>query len=149
LKDNPKMPLGKAMIEGGYKPSTATHPKQNFIDRKGTVVAADEWRDKLRGAGINEEFLKNKYVEWANATKIKGSMTEPDKIVPDYETQLKVLPDIRRDLGLPVDKGGTEVNVSVTNNNLNIPIQDIESFIKWRDEQRRAGLQSPTTSSTE
>ena len=93
------------MIEGGYSPKTGSHPKQKLVVRKGVAIALEDWREYLRGSGLGEEKLQQKYQEWVDAVKIKSSMTEPDKVVPDYETQLKVKDDIRRDLGLPIEKG--------------------------------------------
>lgn len=102
LKENPDKPLGQAMREAGYKPSTSSHPKSDFLALKGTAVVIEQWREALRGSGLHEGWLLKKYREWGEATKIKSSLTEPDKVVPDYETQLKVKDDIRGDLGLPV-----------------------------------------------
>ena len=116
LKDNPDMPLGEAMRRAGYKPKTSWSPKQNFLGLKGTVVAMEQWREALRGSGLDEAKLIAKYNEWIDATKIKSSLTEPDKEVPDYETQLKVKDDLRRDFGLPVEKAVTqEVNIKLAN----------------------------------
>ena len=53
-------------------------------------------KDKLAGRGITIDFMAEKYKEWINAKKWKGSMTEPDKVVNDYETQLKAKDDINR-----------------------------------------------------
>ena len=104
LKENPEKSLAQTMKEAGYKPSTSRHPRKNFLALKGTVVAVEKWREALRGSGLDEQRLLAKYNEWIDATKVKSSLTEPDKIVPDYETQLKVKDDIRRDLGLPTEK---------------------------------------------
>ena len=107
LKENPGKPVGRAMREAGYKRSTSLKPKQNFTELKGTIVAIEQWREALRGSGLDESYLIAKYKEWISATKVKSSMTEPDKVVPDYDTQLKVKDDIRSDLGLPVEKSPT------------------------------------------
>jgi hypothetical protein len=104
LRDNPEKSLAWAMKKAGYKPSTSRHPGKNFLALKGTAVAVDQWREALRGSGLDESLLIRKYKEWIDATKIKSSLTEPDKVVPDYETQLKVKDDIRRDLGLSTEK---------------------------------------------
>jgi len=104
LRENPKRGIGSAMREAGYKPVTSLKPKQNFTDLKGVAVAIEEWREALRGSGLDESWLIKKYKEWGEATKIKSSFTEPDKVVPDYETQLKVKDDIRGDFGLPVGR---------------------------------------------
>jgi len=114
-KENPDMPLGKAMIKAGYSKKTAKAPKQNFLARRGTQAAIEKWREMLREAGLGEMTLIRKYKEWIDAVKIKSSLTEPDKVVPDYETQLKVKDDLRRDLGLPIDKGvGPAIQVNVS-----------------------------------
>ena len=113
LRENPDMPLGKAMRKAGYKPSTSQAPSRNFLDLKGTQVGIEQWRKALREAGLDEALLIRKYKEWIDAVKIKSSLTEPDKVVPDYETQLKVKDDLRRDLGLPVGEKGTQVGVQV------------------------------------
>jgi len=114
LKENPEKSLAQTMKEAGYKPSTSRHPRKNFLALKGTVVAVEKWREALRGSGLDEQRLLAKYNEWIDATKVKSSLTEPDKIVPDYETQLKVKDDIRRDLGLPTEKEpAQQVNVNL------------------------------------
>lgn len=114
LKENPTMPLGQAMRQAGYAPKTAEAPKQNYLEKRGIQNHMEEWKGKLRGSGLNEDFLLIKYHEWINATKLKSSLTEPDKEVPDYETQLKVKDDLRHDLGLGIvnDKqNGLNLNV--------------------------------------
>ena len=117
LRENPDKSLSRAMREAGYKPITSLKPKQNFTQLKGTAIAIEKWREALRGSGLNENLLINKYKEWINATKVKSSFTEPDKVVPDYETQLKVKDDIRRDFGLPIGNPPTiaqQFNVGAT-----------------------------------
>jgi hypothetical protein len=104
LKDAPSMAVGEAMRQAGYSERTSTHPKQNFIDLKGTQIALDKWREALRGSGLNENKLIEKYSEWLDAHKISTSLTEPDKIVPDYTTQLKAAEWLREDLGVKQDK---------------------------------------------
>ena len=101
---NPNMPLGQAMKQAGYSKTTSYHPKQNFIELKGTQLAIDQFKEKLAGLGITPVFMAGKYNEWLNATKIKSSMTEPDRVVPDYETQLKVKDDVNKVLGLELEK---------------------------------------------
>lgn len=114
LKDDPNKPLAQVMREAGYKPITSRRPKQNFTALKGTQIAMKQWRKALRGSGLDEQRLLNKYNEWIDAKKIKSSLTEPDKEVPDYETQLKVKDDIRRDLGLPIGNETTLVQSDKT-----------------------------------
>lgn len=144
-----KKRISQAMIEAGYSKKTSEKPKQNFTSLKGTAIAIEEYRDKLRGAGITEDALVAKYVELFNATKVKTSLTEPDQIVPNHEIQVKILPDIRRDLGLPTDNKGVEVNIDNRTQVINLPEEEVKEFIKWRDEQRRKRLSQPTTKRSE
>lgn len=109
LKENPNMKLKTAMKKAGYSPQTARHPKQNFVARRGTQVAMEQWREALRGSNLGEARLLRKLEEWIEAKKIKTSMTGPDIEVPDYETQLKAGEMIRRDLGFP--SANEQINV--------------------------------------
>jgi hypothetical protein len=102
-RDNPDMPLGEAMREGGYSPKTSSHPKQNFIGLRGTATAIEKWREELRGSGLGEQKIKEKLQEWIDAQKIKTSLTEPDEIVPDYKTQIEAGKMVRKDLGIETD----------------------------------------------
>ena len=86
-RDNPKMPMGEAMRQAGYSPKTALNANKNFVERRGTAIAIEQWRKYLRGTGLGETKIAEKMKEWIDATKIKTSMTEPDQIVPDYQTQ--------------------------------------------------------------
>lgn len=105
---NPKMSLGAAMREAGYSKATSTHPKQNFIELKGTETAIEQFKDKLAGLGITSEFMAAKYLEWLTATKIKSSLTEPDREVPDYQTQLAVKDDINKLIGIDTEQFSEE-----------------------------------------
>ena len=105
LATDPKISTRAAMIKAGYSKVTASHPKQNLIEAPGTRTALEEMKDKLVGRGINIDFMAEKYKEWITAKKWKGSMTEPDKVVNDYETQLKAKDDINRILGMGEEKG--------------------------------------------
>lgn len=51
------MQLRDAMLAGGYTPQTATHPKQNFIDAKGTQTLIEKYKDLLLKAGIDLPVL--------------------------------------------------------------------------------------------
>ena len=74
LRENPDMPLGKAMRKAGYKPSTSQAPSRNFLDLKGTQVGIEQWRKALREAGLDEALLIRKYKEWIDAVKIKSDV---------------------------------------------------------------------------
>lgn len=81
LLENVGKPIGKAMLDAGYSPATAKNP-DHLTESKG-------FQELLRENGLDEKKLKNKLKEWIDAVKIQSSMTEPDRIVPDYPTQLK------------------------------------------------------------
>lgn len=100
LAENPRMPIGRAMREAGYSKNTALNPKSDFLERRGTAVALDQWREKLRGVGITEDLLAKKHLEWLFAKKTITSLTEPDKQVPDYTTQIKAGEMLRDDFGI-------------------------------------------------
>lgn len=110
LATNPKLSKRRAMIKAGYSKITASHPKQNLIEAPGTRTAIEEMKEKLVGRGITIDFMAEKYKEWLSAKKIKGSMTEPDKVVNDYETQLKAKDDVNRILGMGESKTDISVN---------------------------------------
>lgn len=97
---NPDMPLGEAMRQAGYSETTSQAPSANFLDLKGTQTAIEEMKNQLVGLGITPIFMANKYKEWLTAQKPFSSHTEPDKLVPDYDTQLKVKDDINKLIGL-------------------------------------------------
>jgi len=97
---NPKMPLGTAMRMAGYARNSSIAPKTNFLELKGTQSALDIYRKKLTNLGITPDFFATKMHEWATATKIKTSLTEPDQTVPDYTTQLAVKEDLKQILDL-------------------------------------------------
>ncbi len=109
LKENPNMKIGPAMVKGGYSKKTSLNPKRDFLDLKGTKTAMDKYREYLRGRGLNEARIADKTEEWLEATKVKTSLTEPDRVVPDYETQLKAGEMIRKDLGIETNKEGLNI----------------------------------------
>lgn len=72
--------VSQGMIDAGYSAATANTP-QKLTESKGWQELMDEH--------FPEERLAKKIDEGIDATKVKSSMTEPDKIVPDYPTQHK------------------------------------------------------------
>lgn len=101
---NPDIPLGKAMELAGYDEKTAMNPKQNFVDSRGVEELRKEYKNHLTQLGLGPAKIAAKMAEWLDATKISTSLTEPDKIVNDYQTQLKAGEMLREDLGLKVEK---------------------------------------------
>lgn len=50
-----------------------------------------EYADFLEEAGITDVLLQKKIIEGLEADRVKTSLTEPDKVVPDYPTRHKYL----------------------------------------------------------
>lgn len=98
------------MRQAGYAKTTSLSPKDNFLDLKGTETAVELFKNELAGQGITTKKLAKKYAEWLDATKIKSSLTEPDQVVPDYETQLKAKDDLIKILNI----GGEEFSEEAT-----------------------------------
>ena len=122
-RDNPKISLGKAMREAGYSEKTSRTPKDNFLELRGTETAMEQLKVKLADLGVGMDFYAKKVHEWATATKVKSSMTGPDIIVPDYQTQLAVKEDLKEILDLKSDRQ-PQVKVQIAN----IIHQDREEF---------------------
>ena len=91
--------IGKAMIEAGYSPMTAKTP-QKLTESKGFQELKEQYKQELMVLGIDGKRLAKKMNEWLEAQRIFSSHTEADKLVPDYQTQLKAGEMIREDLGI-------------------------------------------------
>lgn len=91
--------LAGAMRDAGYSANTARAP-QKLTESKGFQELKEEYKKELETLGINGKKLAKKVSEWIDAVKIQSSMTEPDRVVPDYQTQLKAGEIIREDFGL-------------------------------------------------
>lgn len=109
---NPDMPMGKAMVEAGYSEVTSQRPKQNLVDSRGFETAVEQFRVKLTDLGIDSNFMAKKYKEWVTAKKPFSSHTEPDKMIPDYQTQIKAGEMIREDLGIKTKESGMAIQIN-------------------------------------
>ena len=90
LVANPKASITEAMREGGkYAENTVLHPGKNFLGSPGAISSAEELRVALLGKGVSLERVAGKINEWLDATKPFSSHTEPDRDIPDYQTQIK------------------------------------------------------------
>ena len=99
--------LSKAMIDAGYSPRTARAP-QKLTESKGFQELKKQYQDALIASGIDHNKLVKKMAEWIDAVKISSSLTEPDRVVPDYQTQIKAGEMLREDFGLK-DKQGVQI----------------------------------------
>ena len=97
---NPKMPLGEAMRKAGYSPITALNPGANFVDTPGVAVAVEEYKKELVGLGITPKRIADKMRQLLDARKPFSSHTEPDRLIDDFQTQIKAVEMLREDLDL-------------------------------------------------
>lgn len=74
--------MGEVMVEAGYSPITATHPTK-LTESKGWQQLMDKYLPDDEILAVHKRAL--------HATKIHGSLTEPDKEVLDIPTQLKAV----------------------------------------------------------
>lgn len=89
-----------AMREAGYAASTSEAPSEKLVRSAGAKTIIEQQLDAYARIGITQEFLADKTAEWITAQKIDHSHTEPDTLVPDYQTQLKAADMVREDMGL-------------------------------------------------
>lgn len=82
LLENAGKPVGRAMLDNGYAPATAKNPQE--------LTKSKAWPELLEKYLPDDKLLKV-HDEGLNATKIHGSLTEPDRIVPDIPTRLKAV----------------------------------------------------------
>ena len=101
IKD--RVPPTVAMRRAGYTPKTSEAPSQNLLRSPNVQKIIEQYKDAYYQVGIVPTYMAEKTKEWLEATKIKSSMTEPDKVVPDYETQLKAAEMVRQDWAMSKD----------------------------------------------
>lgn len=102
-----------AMRQAGYSDETSRTPSKNLLGSAGAKSIIDQMRAEYLEVGITQKFLAAKTAEWITATKIDHSHTEPDKEVPDYQTQLKAAEMVRKDWGLGQDQQPVTTNILV------------------------------------
>jgi len=119
LKENPNMPLGKAMVAAGYAENTSRSPKQKLVESKGLSVAIEDYREILRDKGITEHKLAEKQAEWLDAKKVVSALVTGKNAdskttdfieVPDYQIQVKAGEMLREDFGLK--QSGPPININ-------------------------------------
>lgn len=94
--------ISKAMLTAGYTPATAKTP-QKLTESTGFEMLSKQYKKELLEVGITTKKLAQKTAEWLDAQKPFSSLTEPDKMVPDYQTQIKAGEMIRKDFKLGED----------------------------------------------
>jgi hypothetical protein len=90
--------MGEVLIKAGYSPNTAIKPSQ-VTKSKGWIELMDKY--------LPDDEILEVHKKALHATKIHGSLTEPDREVEDIPTQLKAV-----ELGYKVKRKLSEVNVN-------------------------------------
>lgn len=93
--------LQEAMLAGGYSPKSAESPKQNFMDREGTKVALEEYKELLIQAGASPEILAE--IEVAGLFEENGAI------------RLGYLKEVKKTFGLSQkdDEGNMQTNIQI------------------------------------
>lgn len=78
----------KSMLKAGYSLYVANKGNQ-FFKQTGVQNALADLKGYVTNAGLTNQKIADKFKEWIDAEKIVISHTEPDRNVPDYDTQLK------------------------------------------------------------
>lgn len=92
-----------AMKEAGYSENSSQAPSANLLRSAGVQSILEQYKAAYLKVGITPEFMAEKTKEWLKAAKIHTSHTEPDRVVPDYDTQLKAAELVRKDWALGSD----------------------------------------------
>lgn len=90
--------LKEVLLNAGYAPNTAIKPSQ--------VTKSKGWQELMDRYLPDDEILEV-HKKALHATKIHGSLTEPDRVVEDVPTQLKAV-----ELGYKVKRKLSDVNVN-------------------------------------
>lgn len=102
-----------AMREAGYSEETSQAPGRNLLSSAGAQSIIDQYKAEYAKVGITQQYLAAKTAEWLEATKIDHSHTEPDQVVPDYQTQLKAADMVRKDWGFASEQPAGMTNILV------------------------------------
>lgn len=92
-----------AMRQAGYTPDTSTHPTNNLLRSAGAQQIIEKYRDEYVRQGIIPQSYVSKVVDLMEANKLSTSLTEPDRVVPDWTARAKGLEIYRKDAGLESD----------------------------------------------
>jgi hypothetical protein len=101
----------KAMIMAGYSKYVAEAPTNNLMSKRGVKAILESMKTELIDAGLTSKYMVNKFKEWLEAQQLRTSLTEPDKMVPDYKTQLTAYKEWKEVMG-PVSQKGIKRRVT-------------------------------------
>ena len=89
-----------AMKKAGYSENTSEAPSQNLLRSAAAQSIIEKYKTAYLRLGITPEYMAKKTKEWLEAQKPFSSHTEPDRMIPDYLTQIKAAELVRKDQGL-------------------------------------------------
>lgn len=88
LKEEKGISVRQAMMKAGYSVAAANKGKE-FFKNKGVQNYLAGLKEYVTNQGLDNQKMASKFKEWIDAEKVLTSHTEPDRSVPDYDTQLK------------------------------------------------------------
>ena len=128
---NQGMKAAPAMRKAGYSDKSARTPKPALMKSNGVQKLLSGMVGKLNDEGLTTEAMSIKFKEWINAQKVHSSVTEPDRMVPDYDIQLKTYDRWAKLLGINEEaariNGGQKVKRSMT----------VTEFVTGEKEERK------------
>ena len=96
------------------------------------------YEDFLEEAGITDKLLQQKLIEGLDADRIKTSLTEPDRVVPDYPTRHKYLETaLKLKKRLDTDKSTTAVQTNIGINYIIKTTNDEQEFNSATSESKQ------------
>jgi len=103
----------RAMLEAGYSEGSSRHPKVNLMNSKAVASVLESMKSELVDSGLTGKYMAKKFQEWLEAKKIVTSPTEEDKVLPDYDVQIKAYDRWEKRMGEP-SGGGNGLKRKVT-----------------------------------
>lgn len=112
---NQGMSKRQAMKKAGYSKAVWNHNSSTLMKKQGVQQMLGSMQGKLTDAGLTTEYMAKKFKEWLEAQKIHTSHTEPDREVPDYDTQIKAYDRWEKVIGVTQGtKGKVKRQMTVT-----------------------------------
>lgn len=103
--------VSRAMLDAGYDPTTAKNPK-NLTESKGFDELKKEYHSELIALDLSPKRLAKKLNQFIDAKKPFSSHTEPDKMIDDWQTQVKGVEMLREDLNLKSKETTTAIQIN-------------------------------------
>lgn len=112
---NQGMSKRQAMLKAGYSPFVAATPGKRLMNSEGVAQLLGKMQGELQDAGLTSKYMALKFKEWIEAKKWMTSHTEPDREVPDYDTQIKAFDRWEKAMGgISTQKGKVKRQLTVT-----------------------------------